>query len=310
MTVKNKKMTQSNPYAQAVMLGEAWDDFGILKDKKPPKQLLKWIGNKQRFATEIAKIFPDEYGTFIEPFVGSGAVLGAMKPDHGIAGDVLEPLIDLWNILKDDPERLYRSYEANWNEYINAVDRKLVYAKILARFNDKHNPEDFLFITRTCYGGVIRFTKLGKMSTPMGPHNPISPASFKERMIAWRASVRNTKFLNKSYKETMLMAQRGDIIYCDPPYIDSQAILYGAQAFRFQELLEVIQTCKNRGVKVALSIDGFKKSKQRQVELNLIKDLFERELIIAGGSSMLKRFQKKDQLMIGEDVHDFLLLTW
>jgi DNA adenine methylase len=286
-----------------------WDlHFGLSSSKKPPAQLLKWVGNKQRFAQYIASVFPDEYGTYFEPFLGSGAVLGAMKPTHGVAGDVIKPLIDLWNMLKNDPERLYRSYAKNWERYID--NPKNTYHSILGHFNNDPNAEDFLFISRTCYGGVIRFTKQGKMSTPMGPHKPISPESFKERMLAWRSCVRNTEFTSKPYQETMKLATEGDIIYCDPPYVDSQAILYGAQAFNFQELLEEIEKCKQRGIKVALSIDCYKKSKQRQVELNLIPGLFERELIIDNGSSMLKRFQKKDEVMIGEDVHDFLLLTW
>lgn len=282
--------------------------FGVIPGKKPPSQLLKWVGNKQRFAQYIASAFPDEYGKYIEPFLGSGAVLGAMKPTNAVAGDVIGPLIELWNMLKEDPERLLNSYERNWHEYVE--NPKDTYRKILDRFNDNPNPEDFLFISRTCYGGVIRFTKQGRMSTPMGPHKPISPESFRDRMLAWRECVKATEFINKSYKETMSLATEGDIVYCDPPYVDSQAILYGAQAFSFQDLLEEIDKCKKRGVKVALSIDGFKKSKTRQVDLNLKKGLFERELIIDNGSSMLKRFQKKDQIMIGEDVHDFLLLTW
>jgi len=285
-----------------------WDDVGVMNNLVPPPQLLKWIGNKQRFAQQIASVFPTNYGTYIEPFLGSGAVLGAIKPKHGVAGDVIKPLIELWNLLKDDPERLYRSYEKNWHEYMQ--NPKEVYKAILARFNDNPNGEDFLFITRSCYGGVIRFTKEGRMSTPIGPHTPISPESFRKRMLAWRACVKNTDFVSEPYQVTMRKAVAGDVIYCDPPYVDSQAILYGAQAFKFQELLEIIAECKAKGVKVALSIDGFKKSKQRVVELNLIEGLFERELIVEGGSSMLKRFQKKDQIMIGEDVHDFLLMTW
>lgn len=286
-----------------------WDlKFGIKPDKNPPAQLLKWVGNKQRFAQYIASAFPDEYNTYFEPFLGSGAVLGALKPKKAVAGDVIRPLIELWNMLNDDPERLYRSYEMNWHQYISNPQE--TYKTILNRFNDNPNPEDFLFISRSCYGGVIRFTKQGRMSTPVGPHKPINPGTFRQRMLAWRSCVKGTKFTNSSYTETMRRAKEGDIVYCDPPYIDSQAILYGAQAFRFQELLEEIEACKKRGAKVALSIDGFKKSKTRQVELNLKPGLFERELIIDNGSSMLKRFQKKDQAMIGEDVHDFLLLTW
>src|SRR6266436_8380833 len=77
---------------------------GINSERIPPMQLLKWIGNKQRFATTIAKVFPEQYRTYFEPFVGSGAVLGAIAPKRGIAGDILKPLIAMWNLLKDNPQ--------------------------------------------------------------------------------------------------------------------------------------------------------------------------------------------------------------
>src|SRR6266478_1601508 len=50
-------------------------------------QLLKWIGNKQRFAHEIASYFPQEIGTYFEPFLGGGGVLGTLAPARGVASD-------------------------------------------------------------------------------------------------------------------------------------------------------------------------------------------------------------------------------
>ncbi len=277
-------------------------------DRKPPPQLLKWIGNKQRFAPFIANVFPKTYNRYFEPFLGSGAVLGAMAPHSGVASDILKPLIDMWVLLQEDPEQLYQDYKKCLERYIE--NPKEVYKEILANFNEKQNPLDFAFLSRSCYGGVVRFTKQGKMSTPVGPHKPISPDSFRNRMMLWRERVKNTKFICAPYQEIMEIAADGDIIYCDPPYVDSQAILYGAQAFRLKELWEEIIKCKSRGVKIALSIDGHKKSGSKVIELGIPVGLFERQLLIAGGSSMLKRFQKRDEIMIGEDVHDRLLLTW
>lgn len=277
-------------------------------DLTPPKQFLKWIGNKQRFAKNIASIFPKEYGQYIEPFVGSGAVLGTMAPKNGLAGDALKPLIDLWKLLQEDPERLYEHYKKCWISY--QEDPKATYTQVLESFNKNQNPLDFAFISRSCYGGVIRFTKQGKMSTPIGPHNPISPESFKERMVLWRERILNTNFVHATFEETMAKAKKGDIVYCDPPYLDSQTILYGAQGFKLTDLWKAIEKCKTRGALVALSIDGHKKSGAKNIELNIPTGLFKRQLLMEGGSSMLKRFQKKDEAMIGEDVHDRLLLTW
>lgn len=159
-------------------------------------------------------------------------------------------------------------------------------------------------------GGVIRFTKEGKISTPVGPHKPISPNAFTSRVMEWRQRVENVTFLNRSFLDTMSLAEKGDLVYCDPPYVDSQAILYGAQSFSFAKLIEQIQRCKNIEAKVALSIDGKKKSERKTVQLQIPSGIFEREVYLDCGSAMLKRFQKRGEVMIGEDVHDRLLLTW
>ena len=74
------------------------------------------------------------------------------------------------------------------------------------------------------------------MSTPIGPHNPISPESLKKRMDAWRLRLRSTTFQVADFTETMSDAKKGDLVYCVSPYFYSQAILYGAQAFQLIDL--------------------------------------------------------------------------
>lgn len=63
----------------------------------PPKgQLLKWVGNKQRFASQIAKFFPTDFNTFYEPFLGSGAVIATVAPQQGVGSDAFKPLMEIW----------------------------------------------------------------------------------------------------------------------------------------------------------------------------------------------------------------------
>ena len=69
-------------------------------------QLLKWIGNKQRFAHEIAQYFPNDIRVYREPFLGSGAVLGTLAPNRGIGSDGFEPLASIWVTLKNNPAKL------------------------------------------------------------------------------------------------------------------------------------------------------------------------------------------------------------
>ncbi len=280
-------------------------------DIKPFKeQLLKWIGNKQRFAHEIVNSFPDNFNNYYEPFLGSGAVLATLQPEKAFASDAFPPLIKIWNTLKNDPETLKKWYGERW-EIANGDNKKIGYEKIKASYNTNPNAADFLFLTRSCYGGVIRFRKNdGYMSTPCGPHNPMNPEKFSHRVDEWHNRVINTEFKNTDYKEAMEKATKGDLIYCDPPYHHSQAILYGGQSFNLVELFEQIEKCKKRGVYVALSIDGTKKSGNMICDLPIPDNLFEEEIFVNVGPSMLKRFQMEGKTLQDEVVSDRLLLTY
>lgn len=278
----------------------------------PPKgQLLKWIGNKQKFAAVITANFPAQFNRYLEPFLGSGAILATVAPANGIGADTFKPLIEIWQTLKSKPATLKAWYAERRRLIKNETTKELVYKKIQRAYNANPNGADFLFLSRTCYGGVIRFRKAdGYMSTPCGAHTPIAPESFNKRVDTWYNRVRNTRFLHADYKETFGMARKGDLIYCDPPYSFSQSILYGAQSFSLADLLDEIARAKRKGIFVALSIDGHKKSGNFFCELPIPRRLFEREVFVDVGVSMLRRFQREGETLHDENVHDRLLLTY
>ncbi len=281
------------------------------KEIKPfTMQLLKWVGNKQRFAHEIIGLFPEKFNYYHEPFLGSGAILATISPLKAYASDAFLPLIEIFQTLKDNPDKLKKWYEERW--VVSHGDlKKEGYNNIKKSYNSNPNAADFLFLCRSCYGGVIRFRKKdGFMSTPCGPHEPINPTSFNKRVDIWHKRVENTEFRHLDYKEALQNAKTGDLVYCDPPYHHSQAILYGGQEFRLAELFEEIVKCKERGVYVALSIDGTKKSGNFICDLPIPVDLFEEEIFVNIGKSMLKRFQMEGKTLEDELVSDRLLLTY
>lgn len=272
--------------------------------------LLKWIGNKQRMAHEICAYFPESFGAYHEPFVGSGAVLATLQPKRAFASDTFAPLIEIWQTLHADPAKLKRWY-AERHAQMMAGEKVAEYEKVKASYNRKPNGADFLFLCRSCYAGVVRFRQAdGYMSTPCGPHTPIAPASFAARVDEWHKRTKGAKFERMDYREAMSRAKPGDVVYCDPPYTHSQAILYGAQTFRLRDLLTTIAECKQRGVFVALSIDGTKRSGDKVCDLPIPEGLFEREVLVDCGRSMLRRLQMGGQTLEGEVVADRLLLTY
>ncbi len=272
--------------------------------------LLKWIGSKQRMAHEIISYFPIEFGKYFEPFLGSGGILGTLAPKVAIASDTFSPLIEIWQTLKISPSTVKEWYRERWQKMMNG-DKVEIYEQIKASYNSKPNGADLLFLTRSCYGGVVRFRKAdGYMSTPCGIHKPIAPETFSLRVNEWYKRVAGTTFFQLDYEEAMSLAKPGDLVYCDPPYAHSQAILYGAQSFSLEHLLSVIEKCKERGVYVALSIDGTKRSGNMICDLPIPNGLFEHEMLIDIGHSMLKRFQMNGKTLEGEKVSDRLLLTY
>lgn len=281
--------------------------------------LLKWIGNKQRFAETIVSAMPAVFNNYYEPFLGSGAVLGELLKSRrdglfpqfkgAYASDSLPFLIEIFLVVKDNPDQLIAYYTDEINAYYSDPEKK--YYEIRDRFNNDKNPFDFCLLSRICYSGVIRFRKTdGYMSTPRGPHIPIKPLEFEKRVRLWSSLIQDVSFSSESFVNSMERALKDDIVYCDPPYTHSQTIIYGAQEFSIDVLWKKIEECKERGAMVILSLNGTRESKKKDISVVIPSNLFKREAVIDCGVSMIDRLQNSGGQMIQEDVHDKLLFTW
>lgn len=281
--------------------------------------LLKWIGNKQRFAETIISYMPERFNNYYEPFLGSGAVLAELLNadatlsvphfQHAYGSDILPFLIDIFDLIKENPQIITECYKKEILEYYeNPIEK---YDEIRDRFNAEHNPYDFLILSRTCYSGVIRFRKSdGYMSTPRGPHKPISPETFADRVTLWNKLLQTASFSCESFIDAMKKPGEGDVAYCDPPYTHSQGIIYGAQDFDIKTLWQSISECKKRGAKVMLSLNGMRDSRQKDISATPPDGLFERCFLLNCGTSMIDRLQNTGKQMVGKTVEDQLLLTW
>jgi DNA adenine methylase len=283
-----------------------------LGNQIPPftRQLLKWVGNKQKFAHEIISYFPERFNAYHEPFLGSGAVLGTLAPKKAYASDIFPPLMEIWQKLSQTPETLIAWYTERWEATANG-DKQTEYERIRTSYNANPNGADLLFLCRVCYGGIVRFRQAdGYMSTPCGVHKPMPPDKFAARVREWHRRTIHTAFATMDFEEALSRTQPGDMVYCDPPYTFTQSILYGAQTFSLDRLFRAVEHCKRRGVHVALSIDGTKRSGNHICDVPIPDGLFVREWLVNCGRSMLKRFQMEGQTLEGELVADRLLLTY
>ena len=73
--------------------------------------ILKWVGGKRQLLFEILPLLPSNYSTYVEPFVGGGAVFFELQPKKAIINDFNAELINVYKVVRDYPEELIKELE-------------------------------------------------------------------------------------------------------------------------------------------------------------------------------------------------------
>jgi len=180
------------------------------------KPLLKWAGGKTQLLGELIPKMPKNYGRYIEPFFGGGAVFFAVRPVSGIIADSNPELVNLYRSVAANVDVVItklRRYK-NTEEVFYAV-RALDWTKL----SSMEAAARTIFLNRTCFNGLYRVNKSGQFNVPYGRYkNPkIIDA---EALKAASAILRKTTIICGDYKTVLREnAQPGDFIYLDPPYL-------------------------------------------------------------------------------------------
>lgn len=199
--------------------------------KAPP---IKTQGIKTKVVPLIAgSISWSGEGTWIEPFCGSGVVALNIKPNRAILADTNTHLIRLYQRIQNgtiDAESVRRHLEVE-----GAILRERGeshYYSIRDRFNERQDSLDFIFLSRSCFNGMMRFNKKGKFNVPFCR----KPERFRPALITkianqvqWAQDTindRDWQFVVQDWRTTILAAKKGDMLYCDPPYIGRHTDYY------------------------------------------------------------------------------------
>lgn len=264
------------------------------------KPVIKWSGSKRTQAAEILKYIPKQYDMYFEPFIGGGSILYALSPDKAICGDICEPLISLWNEIKERPEILAEEYRIRWERLQD--EGYTAYYAIRDNFNKTKSPADLMFLSRTCVNGLIRFNSNGEFNNSLHHTRPgIHPDNLKEIIFDWSAHIQKVDFHNADYQETTATAQNGDFIYLDPPYFHTVGRYYGTSSIDFNEFLEFLDGLNQRKINYMLSFDGRRGDTDYTVKLP--KELYKHHFFIASGNSSFKKVMDKDNQQVYESLY-------
>lgn len=265
------------------------------------KPVIKWSGSKRSQSSQIIKYLPENFHTYYEPFLGGGSMLYTINPQKAICGDICDPLIALWNEIKNRPEELAEEYRARWERL--QTEGYLVYYEIRDNFNKEKAPEDLLFLSRTCVNGLIRFNANGDFNNSFHHTRPgIDPDTLKKIIMDWSAHIQGAQFLPKDYVETTEAAKAGDLIYLDPPYFHTKGRYYGT--IDYEVFLNYLEDLNKRGIKYMLSFDGIRGDKNYTVDLP--QELYKRYELIPSGNSSFKKVMGRQNLQVLESLY----LNW
>lgn len=183
---------------------------------KKNRAFLKWAGGKYPLVDEIRRHLP-EGDCLIEPFVGAGSVFLNTEYDRYILADINSDLINLYNIVKLRTDDFVRDSRTLFTSEFNYSEQ---FYQLRAEFNASTDAYQrallFLYLNRHCYNGLCRFNLRGEFNVPFGRYKK---PYFPEQELYWFAEKsRNATFVCEHYRDTMLKATPGSVIYCDPPY--------------------------------------------------------------------------------------------
>ena len=155
--------------------------------------VIKWFGSKRVVAEQLSKYIINTE-RYYEPFVGGGALMPFAKSNECYASDIIPELINLWQNIKDNPILVADEYEKRWLKM--QLEGPSVYYEIRDNFNQTKDCFDFLFLTRTCVNGMIRYNDKGEFNNSLHLSRPgINPQTLRNIINKWSYSIRNFTFL-------------------------------------------------------------------------------------------------------------------
>lgn len=203
-------------------------------DTYQAKPFIKWVGGKTQLLDDIKKSLPHNFSqrdgvTYVEPFVGGGAVLFWILQEYpnitrAIINDINTELICTYRVVKYDVESLIIELTQLQTEYLqlDAVARKKYFLVQRERFNGDNKTDIetaalFIFLNRTCFNGLYRVNSKGKFNVPHGRYSNPKICDV-ETLRADSAILQRVEIMCGDFAQTGKYAGDNVLYYFDPPY--------------------------------------------------------------------------------------------
>ncbi len=258
------------------------------------KPFLKWAGGKGQLINTFDEMFPNELKegkikTYIEPFVGGGAVLFHVLQNYDIEkayiNDINKELINCYRCIKADVNEVIKQLEVLEKEYLSCDDRTKYFYNVRDRYNSIHlnghydfeKCADFIFLNHTCFNGLYRVNKSGKFNVPHGKYkNPL--ICDKDNLLLCSKLLQKVEISFGSYEQVLSKVDKNIFVYFDPPYrplIENNSFVsYDKSGFDDSDQIKLAENFKDLNKKDCLLMLSNSDPKNTNENDNFFDDLY------------------------------------
>lgn len=258
------------------------------------KPFLKWAGGKGQLINTFDEMFSNELTegkikTYIEPFVGGGAILFHVLQNYNIEkayiNDINKELINCYRCIQANVEEVINQLQDLEQDYLTSEDRTNYFYKVRNRYNEIHlnghydfeKCADFIFLNKTCFNGLYRVNKDGKFNVPHGKYkNPLICDKDNLRLCA--NLLQKVEISFGSYEQVLEKANNNTFVYFDPPYrplIENNSFVsYDKSGFDDDDQIKLAKQYKELNNKNCLLMLSNSDPKNTNKDDNFFDDLY------------------------------------
>ncbi|MGD0078455.1 MAG: DNA adenine methylase [Sedimentisphaerales bacterium] len=194
------------------------------------RPFLKWAGGKTQLLDEIDTRLPNkeiesgQIDTYIEPFIGGGAVFFYIaqkypKIKHFYLFDINTDLINCYNEVRNSAASVIADLRKLERRYLKGDEsqRRDMYYRVREEFNSNRLPAKLIFLNKTCFNGLYRVNKNNAFNVPFGNYkNPT--ICDEENLMAVSTILQDAEIIAADFEESEQYISKHCFAYLDPPY--------------------------------------------------------------------------------------------
>lgn len=215
----------------------------------PLNPIVKWSGGKKDEIKQFIQHVPTDIDTYLEPFIGGGALFFHLRPIKSAISDVHVELVDFYNSIKNGHSKdIYDFMSNNPNDETNyyVVRDKMEINTPL------DNAKRFYYLRKTCFRGMLRYNSSGKFNIPFGRYktcnyDELQNTNYEDLLKTTEIYKQSFEYLFEHYNH------KDNFMFLDPPY-DSEFTDYGYCSFGKDEHRKLAEYFKQTNIRCLMII--------------------------------------------------------